>query len=324
MRARLTLYFNDAPARQVYLDPNRAYVLGRGSDSDIVIPSAEASRNHARMTWEGSCWHIADLQSKNGVAVDGAAIETAALETDGWLSLGELLVKFELRTEAQADADASRHRRRFQTSVELRRSLSPSAGVESLLKKLLSSTLQLTGLRRGFAMLARADGDMEIIATAGVEGDEAAAFRGSVGAVNHALQSGKNVVSMDVQQFIPLADRPSILAGHIAALVCLPMTLLDRTIGMIYADSQDVAKVLTDLDLEILDGLIGHASTALAVAQLDKEIIDINSILRHGEIDVDKLERWQGSLAGYRHPVDAHGGRDDGDNLRWSTIAEAS
>lgn len=323
MQARLTLYFHDAPAREVQLDPMREYVLGRSSLCDIPIDSIEASRRHARVSFIDEQWEINDLASKNGVAVDGQAIETARLDRNSWIGLGQLLIRFDLRTDEQAAADSQNQRTRYETSIELRRTLSPSAGVEPLLKKLLSSTVQLVGLERGFAMLARPDGDMEVICTTGVDGEQATVFRGSVGAINHALESQKSVVSMDVQQFIPLADRPSIVAGQIKALVCLPMSIMERTIGMIYADSQNTAKILTDLDLEILEGLIGHATTALAVAQLDKEIVDINSILNRGEIDVGRLSHWQESLPGYRRPISHDPDTVAGDNARltWSKVA---
>lgn len=326
MRARLTLYYHDAPARQVYLDAERNYVLGRDPVSDIVIDSPEASRRHAKMTFGSGHWLIEDLGSKNGVALDGAAVISVALKEDGWISLGELLVKFELRTDAQAEADEQNQRRRYETSMELRRALSPSTGVEPLLKKLLSSTLQLVGMERGFAMLARHDGDMEVICAIGAEGNDPNAFRGSVGAINHALDARHSVVSMDVQQFAPLAERPSIAAGNIRALVCLPMNILDRVIGMIYADSQEVGKVLTDLDMDILEGLISHATTALAVAQLDREIVDINSILSRGEVNIARLSRWQESLPGYKHPVSTGTAIAPGDTARltWSRVAAGS
>lgn len=322
MEARLTLYFHNAPAREVQLDQSREYILGRSSLCDISIDSIEASRRHARVAYIDDRWQIEDLDSKNGVAVDGEAVATARLERDCWVGLGQLLIRFDLRTAEQAESDIRNQRVRYETAIEIRRSLSPSAGVEPLLKKLLASTVQLVGLERGFAMLARPDGDMEVICTTGVDGAEATVFRGSVGAINHALDSQKSVVSMDVQQFVPLADRPSIVAGQIKALVCLPMSIMERTIGMIYADSQSVAKILTDLDLEILEGLIGHATTALAVAQLDKEIVDINSILNRGEIDVARLSHWQDSLPGYRQPLP--GSADtatDNTRLTWSKVA---
>ncbi len=324
MRARLTVHFPDAPARQVPLDAFRRYVLGRNAACDIVINDPDVSRRHAEISRIDDQWTIEDLGSKNGIAVDGAGVDQAALEKDCWISIGQLLARFELRTDEQARADQTIRRRRFDTSLELRRSLSPSAGAEPLLRKLLSSAVHLAGLDRGFAMLARPDGDMDVISAIGVE--DVHAFRGSAGAIDRALETGKSVVSMDVQEFVPLADRPSIIAGRIKALICLPMSFMDKTIGMVYADSQTVARVLTELDLEILEGLVAHATTALAVAQLDQEIIDINSIIDKGEIDAAKLSDWQHKVPAYRTPVAGSetGQRDEAGQVTWSKVVAGS
>lgn len=323
MRARLTLHFSDAPARQLYLDPAQEYLLGRSATSDVQIPHAAISRRHALLQFDFGNWTIKDVGSKNGVAVDGKASKDAILTRDSWISLGEFLLHFELRTDDQYEADQRRQHRRYETSLQLSRSLRPAAGVEPLLRKLLRSVVDMAGMERGFAMLARPDGDMDVLCTIGVEIDDARAFRGSVGAVNHALETRASVVSMDVQQFAPLAARPSIIAGNIRSLVCLPMHIVDRTIGAIYADNRTTAKILTELDLEILEGMIAHATTALAVAQLDQEIIDINSLIRHGEVNVDQLSRWRESIPSYRvrlrEGTAAHRGPSSG--VTWSRVA---
>lgn len=323
MRARLTVHYSNAPARQLYLEASREYLVGRGPACDIVIDSPRVSRRHAVMRHDNDHWLIEDLGSKNGIAIDGEGQHQHTFTRDCWISLGELLLRFELRSEQQAEADAANQRRRYETSLELRRSIRPSAGVEPLLRKVLTSVMHLAGLHRGFAMLARSDGDMEVITTVGA--DDPAVFRGSSGAINHAMESGNSVVSMDVAQFAPLADRPSIIGGNIRALVCLPMTIVDRTIGFIYADSTEQAKILTDLDLDILEGLISHATTALALAQLDREIGDIDSLLRGGKINVENLSQWRESLPGYRHPVEDKPAIDTGGTgYTWSRVASGS
>ncbi|HEY6556422.1 MAG TPA: FHA domain-containing protein [Polyangiaceae bacterium] len=50
------------------------YVVGRAPTSDIVVPSARASRNHARLHVEADRVSIEDLGSANGVLVNGRRI----------------------------------------------------------------------------------------------------------------------------------------------------------------------------------------------------------------------------------------------------------
>jgi hypothetical protein len=49
-------------------------VIGRSSDSDIVIPAQEVSRRHAQIAPQGGGWMLTDLNSTNGVRLNGRTL----------------------------------------------------------------------------------------------------------------------------------------------------------------------------------------------------------------------------------------------------------
>jgi hypothetical protein len=49
-------------------------VIGRSSDSDIVIPAQEVSRRHAQIAPQGGGWVLTDLNSTNGVRLNGRTL----------------------------------------------------------------------------------------------------------------------------------------------------------------------------------------------------------------------------------------------------------
>src|SRR5207245_1589080 len=51
-------------------------ILGRSPECDIPIPSPSISRQHARIMRQGDQWHIEDMLSRNGTAVNGQQITT--------------------------------------------------------------------------------------------------------------------------------------------------------------------------------------------------------------------------------------------------------
>ena len=72
-------------------------VLGRSRDSDIVVADGNVSRRHAEIRPSGSGWVIGDLNSTNGVAVNGRAITTPQVLRNGdRIVLGTAPVTFEL------------------------------------------------------------------------------------------------------------------------------------------------------------------------------------------------------------------------------------
>jgi len=54
--------------------PGESASLGRAPESDVYLPSAQASRNHARVYFTNDKVYVEDLQSANGTQVRNEAI----------------------------------------------------------------------------------------------------------------------------------------------------------------------------------------------------------------------------------------------------------
>lgn len=283
MPAHLTIRFADRPARSFSLNDGAGYVVGRGAGCEIPLDDSRVSRRHARIESRDGGWWLADLGSKNGVSVDGRRLGAGAtgsseLPDACWLAFGGLLARFERLTEAELRTWRERERGRWQSTVALQRRLAGTgaggADLPRLLSRVLDSVLELSGAERGFVLLTRPGGDLEVAATAGLDagelGDEE--FAGSAGAVERALASGRPVVASDAQDDAVLASRPSVAGAGIRALVALPLEVLGRRIGAVYADSRTPGSAFTELDVEILEALAGHAALAVGVARLSREM----------------------------------------------------
>ncbi|HLK45986.1 MAG TPA: DUF3662 and FHA domain-containing protein, partial [Acidimicrobiales bacterium] len=72
-------------------------VIGRSSDSDIVVASQEVSRRHAQVRPEASGWVVVDLDSTNGVRVNGYPVSGAARLAGGdVIGIGSVDLTFEV------------------------------------------------------------------------------------------------------------------------------------------------------------------------------------------------------------------------------------
>ena len=279
MPARLTVHFPSRPARVLLLPDGRRTVVGRGPECDVVLEDDRISRRHAALAGNGSGWSVADLGSKNGTQVDGlplAADASGKLADRSWISFGGLVARFEVVAgPAEGIERVEEERlRRFTTSLELQRGLTPGMGLEGLLPGVVASMLELTGAERGFLLLAGPQGDLEVAARSGLSWEDFGAeeFGGSLGAVQRVLDTGRPVVSADASSDAELGGRASVVATGIRALLCVPVQALDRLIGAMYADSRKPGAAFTELDLEILEGLAAQAGLAIAVARLDAEL----------------------------------------------------
>ncbi len=78
-----------SPARFV-LDRERM-VVGRANGTDVQVDSAELSRQHLVLTKIGAEFHAEDMNSRNGVFLNGVKIHGAVLREADQLQLGDVI-----------------------------------------------------------------------------------------------------------------------------------------------------------------------------------------------------------------------------------------
>lgn len=303
MLARLTFYQPDRPARQFLLDENDSYVIGRDDDCAMYFEESGLSRRHARLHFAEGAWRLADLCSKNGTLIAGRVVSQAVLVETQWIEFGDLLACFDLVSEQAIAEDRERLSRRWQTSIELSRTLNPSLSHGELLGRVLKSFLDVSGTERGFVMLHRDDGRFRVEVQLPAGGGR---FSGSQGVVNRCFEERRSVACSNVSVNPELGNRPSIMVAGLSAIACVPLKIGDRTLGVIYVDSRTPGKLFTTLDMELLEALAGHAALVIGVARVRDDIVDLSAMLPEGlergrEPDPALVERLQGLLP----PIDA-------------------
>jgi hypothetical protein len=87
------------------LDPEKAqYIVGRSSDSDLVLADDAVSRKHARFFSERQRMWVRDLGSRNGVLVNGTAVKRHCLRPGDRISIGGSLMSVVLAKPSQVGA----------------------------------------------------------------------------------------------------------------------------------------------------------------------------------------------------------------------------
>lgn len=77
----------------------RRVVLGRSRECDIQIEDANVSRRHAELRQEGTAFWIVDLDSTNGLEVNGRKVKRAKLDPGDTFTVGSTEVKFSTERE---------------------------------------------------------------------------------------------------------------------------------------------------------------------------------------------------------------------------------
>jgi len=92
--------------RQVELPPEQS-LIGRGSQSDIVIDSIQASRVHAVIDVEPAFVTIRDLGSRNGTFVNDVQVENQVLAEGDVIRLGSYEMRFVAGDQEFSQVEAS-------------------------------------------------------------------------------------------------------------------------------------------------------------------------------------------------------------------------
>jgi hypothetical protein len=86
----------DGQSRRV---DKRRVVLGRSRECDIQVEDPNVSRRHAELRQEGSSYWIVDLESTNGIEVNGRRVKRAKLDDGDTFTVGSTDVTFTTERE---------------------------------------------------------------------------------------------------------------------------------------------------------------------------------------------------------------------------------
>ncbi|BDC51277.1 hypothetical protein F183_A35930 [Bryobacterales bacterium F-183] len=143
------------------------FIIGRQSDSALVLRDNRVSRQHAQIVCEGAAYFIEDLGSRHGVLVNGEPVTRQVLKSSDRIDFGfEDSYKI---TFMYDDDEVGRLLQQIQTGqsnlpnggnlaklravVEVARTLRNSLAVEEVLAAVLDAALTITGTESGFIYL---------------------------------------------------------------------------------------------------------------------------------------------------------------------------
>lgn len=279
--ARLTVHLPDAASLERVLG-DAPVTLGREAGCDIAVPHASVSREHARIArGADGVWRITDLASKNGVRVDGVRVAEAVLAERTWFALGDVFCEFEPIDAAAASRWSERARTRRHSSAALSQTLSLAHGIQALLDDTLRGIVELAECRRGCILVGASQATLRLAAWHALDPEALGGreFSGSRSAVERAMRERRAVFFSDHRDRAWLRGQASVVAQGIRALACLPLMHGGVLHGVAYVDTDEDAKTFTDLDADLLTAFAERATAALALADLERGIAQVEAHL---------------------------------------------
>jgi sigma-B regulation protein RsbU (phosphoserine phosphatase) len=284
-RPAALIVVNPSGNRSRVLIDKTPFIIGRQSDSELVLRDNRVSRQHARITVENGSYFIEDLGSRHGTHVNGDPAGRAPLKSSDRIDFGfedsykltflfdddELSRLLQQIQTGQSSVPGGANLSKLRAVVEVARTLQNSLAIEEVLGAVVDAALTITGTERGFLLLReRKDMPLEIKVARDKRGTalQASAPLVSIDQVENAIASRREFLSLT----LPLPDGTSVVA---VPLVRVRAENVEETQYVVRGESTTGVVILEggkpDLSAgsgELLQTLALEASTILENARL--------------------------------------------------------
>jgi adenylate cyclase len=223
---------------------------------------------------------LGDPALKAAVANVERAYETLALERAALQS-----------RLAASSTNAERELSKLRTLGRVAETVNSSLELDEVLRSVLDTAVDVMKAERGFLMIANPDGKLELTTTYGidratVEGDD---MRPSQTTVRRVFETGEPIVTTDAQQDPRFNVNLSVRALRLRSIICVPLSIKERTIGVVYLDSRLAPGLFSPHDPDLLTAFANQAALAIENARLF-------DALRAQVVEISRLEQLQARI----------------------------
>src|ERR1041385_5324436 len=281
-------------------------LIKRGSGNAVAeAPINESdSAQVAALSKAASSFTITDLDSFNGTFVNGIPVKEKELAHGDQIALGDVILlslidESEPATKKSFTPGAdnlitrSTIRLRREDALYLRpekvlAELAPTARVARDLNTLLKISRALSSIRNVdefhhqlFKLILEiipAD-PLAILLADNIPGTFSStrgwsrssgsddSIKGSQTIVNQVMQDGVALLSNDLIETEQFGNAPSLVRAHVCSVLCVPLTIFEKTLGIIYLETSDRTARFDEDHFQLLAGIAGIAASALENAR---------------------------------------------------------
>jgi adenylate cyclase len=322
---QMELHYLDAGSPRILELRGDPVTIGRIEGNDLVLNHPSVSRRHGRLELRNGEWWIADLNSTNGIKINGSPVLEAAIHPGDTVSVGS--VEVEVRGVAPVAVDfsdesmfdnmsgtvirrisdfnsefgldtgaippkaapvpgtADTREKIFAVLVQVAKVLLESEDLNQVLRTVMDLIFKYLPVERGLLILFDEDGN-PVPRLTKFSGEEP----------DQEIPISRTILRMVADQQVALLTSnaledarlmggKSIAIHGIRSAMCVPLWNRNRVIGAVQVDSPIHIGRFSEQDLDLLTALANFAAVAIERAQLSEKI-------EHERKIRGKLERY--------------------------------
>jgi signal transduction histidine kinase len=159
--------------------------------------------------------------------------------------------------------------------LEISQAINSSLVLDDILDKVMKHASELLEAERGFLMLLDEAGELQFKTVHNIARDKLIAgdFRISNSIANKVATTGISVYTSDAQADEKYSKQKSIAELNLRSIMCVPLKIKEKIIGVIYLDNSSEAKVFLQSDLYLFELFAEQASIAIENAKLYENLL---------------------------------------------------
>jgi sigma-B regulation protein RsbU (phosphoserine phosphatase) len=156
------------------------------------------------------------------------------------------------------------------TLYQITRAMSSSLDFDEVLRQSMDAVIQLTKAERGVLMIANDEtGELEVRVAHGVSGETLAGEAAySTTVVRQVVESREALLTNNAMFDDRYQAGQSIIMRGLRAILCAPMLVKDRLVGVVYVDTSMRTGMFSEADRNLLMAVAGQAGIAIENARL--------------------------------------------------------
>lgn len=300
MRPRLVVTAGPAKDTVIPLTQEEA-TIGRDPNNVVAISDPSVSRKHCLLRRESDGrFQIVDLESRNGTVVNGGRVKEDWLQHGDEIATGDSVFVFlveeddrvlpvsrvefddrkptaETRVINPKDVvylQPDRLLRELPSGSPLARNLSALLKIsrvvhairdlEELQSQLLDLIFEVVPAGRGAILLGDgANSEFNSLYARTRQAGQHQLVRVSRTIAHHVLKENVAILGVDIAASDALRDIESLAVSDVRSLLCVPLSVFDRTIGCIYLDSTTNVNRFHEDHLQLMAAIAGISAVAL-------------------------------------------------------------
>jgi adenylate cyclase len=168
-----------------------------------------------------------------------------------------------------------REREALKALYKVGQAVNSSLDLDEVLNQVMDHIIELTGAERGFLMLVdEATKALRFKVARNVDRETIAssAFSVSRTVVQMVAHEGHAILTTNAQDDPRFAEQASVVAHNLRSILCVPLCVRNRLIGVVYADNRILSSVFEEEDLDTLVAFSNQAAVAIENARLFKDV----------------------------------------------------